>query len=262
MHSISNYIPRHMTESKNGYATDLLEGRTIMVTGGGRGIGRACVESLANCGASVIAVARTASDLEQLQVAQSGSIETWCMDIMSNDFLHRLESLDRLDGLLNNAGTNRVGLMTEQNDKDLDLVVDLNIKSVWKTSRAAIFPLTKGGNASIVNMSSQMGHVGSPRRTLYCMSKHAVEGLTKAMAVELAEQGVRVNSVAPTFVMTPLTEPMMEDQSFSEFVMGMIPGKKLATVAEVANACIYLLSDLSMSTTGSCLKVDGGWTAH
>jgi len=107
-----------------------------------------------------------------------------------------------------------------------------------------------------------MGHIGSPRRTLYCMSKHAVEGLTKALALELAAEGIRVNSVAPTFVMTALTEPMMADPKFEEFVMSMIPMRKLATLEEVANACIFLLSDLSASTTGSCLKVDGGWTAH
>ena len=120
----------------------------------------------------------------------------------------------------------------------------------------------RAGGGSIVHMSSQMGHVGSPGRTLYCMSKHAVEGLAKAMAVELASEGIRVNTVAPTFVRTPLTEPMLADPKFNEFVMGMIPMKKLATTDDVANACIFLLSDLSATTTGTCLKVDGGWTAQ
>jgi NAD(P)-dependent dehydrogenase (short-subunit alcohol dehydrogenase family) len=122
--------------------------------------------------------------------------------------------------------------------------------------------MRRAGGGSIVNMSSQMGHVGSPGRTLYCMSKHAVEGLTRAMAVELAEEGIRVNSVAPTFVLTPLTEPMLENPEFAEWVMGMIPMKKLATPEDVANACVFLLSDLSASTTGTSLRVDGGWTAR
>jgi NAD(P)-dependent dehydrogenase (short-subunit alcohol dehydrogenase family) len=107
-----------------------------------------------------------------------------------------------------------------------------------------------------------MGHVGSPNRTLYCMSKFAAEGLTKAMAVELAPDGIRVNTVAPTFVLTPMTEPMFADQAFSDFVMGMIPMKKLASLEEVANACVFLLSDVSGSTTGTSLRVDGGWTAE
>ena len=113
----------------------------------------------------------------------------------------------------------------------------------------------------MVHMSSQMGHVGSPNRSLYCMSKHAVEGLSKTMAVELAESGIRVNTVAPTFVLTPMTRPMFEDKVFSDFVMDMIPMKKLASQEDVANACVFLLSDLSASTTGASLKVDGGWTA-
>ena len=182
----------------NGFAQDLLAGKTILITGGGKGIGRACVDAMAVCGAKVIAVARTSKDLDEL-VAQHGErIEPWVMDVMNNEFLHRLKSLPRLDGLVNNAGTNRVGLMAEQSAEDLDTVLELNVRSLWLISQAAISALSNSGNASVVNMSSQMGHVGSPRRTLYCMSKHAVEGLTKAMAVELAHMGIRVNSVAPT----------------------------------------------------------------
>jgi NAD(P)-dependent dehydrogenase (short-subunit alcohol dehydrogenase family) len=225
----------------NCYSPDLLEGKTILVTGASKGLGRACVRELVNCGAQVIAVARTAADLESLAQAHGDRVETWSVDISSAVFLERLESLVRLDGLLNNAGINRVGFMTEQSAEDLDAVMNLNVRALWLTSRAAIPALKRAGTAAIVNMSSQMGHIGSPRRTLYCMSKHAVEGLTKAMAV---------------------TEPMMADPKFEEFVMSMIPMRKLATLEEVANACIFLLSDLSASTTGSCLKVDGGWTAH
>jgi NAD(P)-dependent dehydrogenase (short-subunit alcohol dehydrogenase family) len=152
--------------------------------------------------------------------------------------------------------------MEDQSQENIDLVIDLNIRALYLVSQAAITPLKKASGGSVVNMSSQMGHVGSPNRSLYCMSKHAVEGLSKAMAVELAEAGIRVNTVAPTFVLTPMTKPMFEDKAFSDFVMGMIPMKKLASQEDVANACIFLLSDLSASTTGTSLKVDGGWTAR
>jgi NAD(P)-dependent dehydrogenase (short-subunit alcohol dehydrogenase family) len=170
--------------------------------------------------------------------------------------------LDGLDGLVNNAGTNRVGPMADLSTAEIDAVIDLNIRSVYRVAQAAITPMRKAGGGSIVNMSSQMGHVGSPGRTLYCMSKHAVEGLSKAMAVELAEEGIRVNTVAPTFVLTALTKPMLASKKFSDFVMEMIPMKKLAEPEQVAHACVYLLSGLSGMTTGACLKVDGGWTAR
>jgi NAD(P)-dependent dehydrogenase (short-subunit alcohol dehydrogenase family) len=152
--------------------------------------------------------------------------------------------------------------MEDQSPENIDIILNLNIRSVYCMAQAAIPAMKKGGGGSIVNISSQMGHVGSPGRTLYCMSKHAVEGLSKAMAVELAEEGIRVNTVAPTFVLTPMTEPMFADKDFSDFVMSMIPMKKLARLDDVANACIFLLSDLSGRTTGASLKVDGGWTAQ
>jgi NAD(P)-dependent dehydrogenase (short-subunit alcohol dehydrogenase family) len=245
-----------------GFDAAALAGKRILVTGAGRGIGRCCAVACARLGAEVIAVARTASDLATLAAESGGRVESWVHDVASDELAERIRGLDRLDGLINNAGTNRVGPMAEQTAENLDAVLDLNVRAVYRIAQAAIPALRRAGGGSIVNMSSQMGHVGSPGRTLYCMSKHAVEGLTKAMAVELAEEGIRVNSVAPTFVLTPLTEPMLADPVFAEWVMGMIPAKKLATPEDVANACIYLLSDLSASTTGTSLRVDGGWTAR
>jgi NAD(P)-dependent dehydrogenase (short-subunit alcohol dehydrogenase family) len=239
-----------------------LAGKRILVTGAGRGIGRCCAVTCAQLGAEVIAVARTAADLETLAEESGGQVEAWVCDVASEELLERVAGLERLDGLVNNAGTNRVGPMADQSAENLDAVLGLNVRAVYRIAQAAIPALRRAGGGSVVNMSSQMGHVGSPGRTLYCMSKHAVEGLTKAMAVELAEEGIRVNSVAPTFVLTPLTEPMLANPEFAEWVMGMIPAKKLATPEDVANACIYLLSDLSASTTGTSLRVDGGWTAR
>ncbi|MCH5373591.1 MAG: SDR family oxidoreductase [Planctomycetes bacterium] len=245
-----------------GFDVAALAGKRILVTGAGRGIGRCCAESCARLGAEVIAVARTSADLESLAAGGDGRIRTWVLDVTSEALVDRVRELDRLDGLVNNAGTNRVGPMAEQSADNLDAVLALNVRSVYRIAQAAIPALRRAGGGSIVNMSSQMGHVGSPGRTLYCMSKHAVEGLTRAMAVELAEEGIRVNSVAPTFVLTPMTRPMLDDPEFHRFVMDMIPMKRLAAPEDVANACVYLLSDLSASTTGTSLRVDGGWTAR
>jgi NAD(P)-dependent dehydrogenase (short-subunit alcohol dehydrogenase family) len=258
MHSISIFNNGTMT----GFSTNLLKGKRILITGAGKGIGRCCAEVAMACGAEVIAVARTQSDLDDLAAQCGAALIPWAMDVSSDEFLQELSKLYHLHGLLNNAGTNRVGLMTEQSDEDLDAVIELNVRGPWRVSRAAIPAMRRAGGGSIVHMSSQMGHVGSPKRTLYCMSKHAVEGLSKAMAVELAPERIRVNTVAPTFVRTPMTEPMLAQSEFAEFVMGMIPLRQLATQEDVANACIFLLSDLSATTTGSCLKVDGGWTAQ
>ena len=245
-----------------GFENATLSGKRILITGAGRGIGRAIAETCAELGAEVIAVDLSADDLASLGREASGTIQAWVGDVTSDELFDRIRDLDRLDGLVNNAGTNRVGPMQDQQAENVDIIMSLNIRAVYRMAQAAISPMKKAGGGSLVNMSSQMGHVGSPGRTLYCMSKHAVEGLSKAMAVELAEDGIRVNTVAPTFVLTPMTEPMFADKEFSDFVMGMIPMKKLATPDEVANACVFLLSDLSGSTTGASIKVDGGWTAE
>ncbi len=243
------------------FSNTMLAGKRILITGAARGIGRSCAITCADLGAAVIAVDLSADELTGLVNAAAGSIEPWVGDVTSAGLAERISQLDRLDGLVNNAGTNRVGPMETQSQENIDLIISLNIRALYRVSQAAIPAMKRSGGGSIVNMSSQMGHVGSPNRTLYCMSKFAAEGLTKAMAVELAESRIRVNTVAPTFVLTPMTEPMFADQKFHDFVMGMIPMKKLATAQEVANACVFLLSDLSGSTTGTSLRVDGGWTA-
>ncbi len=245
-----------------GFEKTALSGKQILITGAGRGIGRCCALTFADLGANVIAVDLSAEDLDSLASEAHGAVESWVCDVTSGEFIDRVQALHRLDGLLNNAGTNRVGPMESQSEANLDLILNLNIRAVYRVTQAAIAAMKRSGGGSIVSISSQMGHVGSPGRTLYCMSKHAIEGMSKALAVELAEQGIRVNTVAPTFVLTPMTEPMFEDKAFYDFVMGMIPMKKLAQAEEIANACVYLLSDLSSSTTGTSLVVDGGWTAQ
>jgi NAD(P)-dependent dehydrogenase (short-subunit alcohol dehydrogenase family) len=244
------------------FSKTTLSGKRILITGAARGIGRSCAINCAELGAEVIAVDLSEDELSSLVNTSSGDIKPWVGDVTSESLAERIQGLDRLDGLINNAGTNRVGPMETQSAENIDLVIKLNIRALYRLSQAAIPVMKRSGGGSIVNMSSQMGHVGSPNRTLYCMSKFAAEGLTKAMAVELAMDNIRVNTVAPTFVLTPMTEPMFANKEFHDFVMSMIPMKKLASAQEVANACIYLLSDLSGSTTGTSIRVDGGWTAE
>ncbi|HAD90893.1 SDR family NAD(P)-dependent oxidoreductase [Alteromonas macleodii] len=244
------------------FSQDLLKDKTILVTGAGKGIGKACALLADICGANVIAVARTECDLVALKNESSERLSFWVGDVQDKALYEKIQALPLLHGLINNAGTNRVAPMQEQSDENIDDILSLNIRSAYKVAQAAITPMLKSQAPSIVHMSSQMGFVGSPGRTLYCLSKHAIEGLTKAMAVELAPNNIRVNSVAPTFIKTPMTEPMLQEPAFAEMVMNNIPLQRLGSVEDVANACIFLLSELSMTTTGSCLKVDGGWTAH
>ncbi|MEM6474986.1 MAG: SDR family oxidoreductase [Pseudomonadota bacterium] len=237
-----------------------LSNRTALVTGASKGIGRAIALSLAAQDAHVIAVARASDDLASLADEFGERGETWAQDASSDAFLDRIGALERLDVLVNNLGTNRPKPMVEVSDDDLDVMINLNLRSLYRITRAAV-PLMQTG-AAIVNVSSQMGHVGSPGRTVYCMTKHGVEGLTKALAVELADQGIRVNSVAPTFIETPMTKPMLADPKFSQFVRDSIPLGKVGSVEDVADAVLYLASPAAKMVTGHSLLVDGGWTAQ
>ena len=239
-----------------------LTGKTALVTGAGRGIGRAIALSLAAAGARVRAVARTESDLLSLAAEAEGRITPWVDDVLAAAFYDRIEALDRLDILVNNAGGNKPMLMADVDDATLDHLIALNIRSAYKTAQSAARVMQRQGRGVIVNMSSQMGHVGSPRRTVYCMSKHAIEGLTKAMAVELAPDGIRVVAVAPTFVLTPMTAGYFDDPAFKAMVMDMIPLRQLASPQDVADAVVFLASDKAGMITGDSLKIDGGWTAR
>lgn len=238
-----------------------LDGRVAMVTGAGKGIGRSCAEVLASAGARVIAVARTTADLESLESAYPGRINAWIEDVSQSAFLDRLSQLNQLDVLVSNVGTNKPQPITEVEDSTLDLMLNLNVRTAFLVAQAAARIMCRQGSGSIIQMSSQMGHVGAVNRTVYCMTKHAIEGLTKAMAVELAPRGVRVNSVAPTFIETSMTRPMFENAEFREEVLSKIPMDRIGKVEEVANAVLFLASSASSLVTGDSLRVDGGWTA-
>ena len=243
--------------------TKQLDGQVAIVTGAGRGIGRGCAEALAGAGARVIAVARSEEDLAEVAAHSSGLIEAWCEDVTGDALLRRIEAVDGLSILVNNAGGNRPQAFADVDDESLDFIIDLNVRAAFRVARAAVRAmLVTGQGGNIVHMSSQMGHVGSPERTVYCMTKHAIEGLTKAMAVELASQNIRVNAVAPTFVETPLTKPMLADPKFMAFVRDMIPMGKIGAIDDVVSAVMYLVSPGAGMVTGHSLKVDGGWTAR
>ncbi|GAB5480635.1 MAG: SDR family oxidoreductase [Parasphingorhabdus sp.] len=237
-----------------------LEGKTALVTGASKGIGRAIALALCQAGAHVIAVARSSEDLNSLGVRLGERGAIWAGDATSDVFLEKIATLKSLDILINNIGTNRPQPFVEVSDENLDVMLDMNVRATFRIAREAAKKMGQGG--SIVNMTSQMGHVGSPGRTVYCMTKHAIEGLTKAMAVELAPKGIRVNSVAPTFIETPMTKPMLDDPKFADFVKSMIPLGKIGQPEDVAAAVLYLCSDGASMVTGHSLLVDGGWTAQ
>ncbi|MEM6639543.1 MAG: SDR family oxidoreductase [Pseudomonadota bacterium] len=240
-----------------------LDGQIAVVTGASRGIGRGCAEALADAGARVMAVARPSKDLDAVAAHPSGRIEAWPADVCGDELPARIEALDGLTVLVNNAGGNRPQPFAEVDDESLDVVLDLNVRSAFRIARAAARRMLDAGtHGRIINMSSQMGHIGAAGRTVYCMTKHAIEGLTKAMAVELAPEGIRVNAIAPTFIETPLTRPMLDDPDFHKFVMDMIPLKEVGHVDDVVAAVMYLVSPGARMVTGHSLRVDGGWTAR
>jgi NAD(P)-dependent dehydrogenase (short-subunit alcohol dehydrogenase family) len=242
--------------------TGVLAGRHAVVTGAGRGLGRAITLALVAEGARVTAVARTRADLETLAAQAPGQITALVGDVQDASLHDAIAAMTDLDILVNNAGGNRPMLMVDVDDATLDHLIGLNIRSAYKVAQAGARAMVRAGRGVIINMSSQMGHVGAAKRTVYCMSKHAIEGLTKAMAVELAPSGVRVVAVAPTFVLTPMTEPMFTDAAFRDSVLDMIPMRELARPEDVAAAVVFLASDGARMITGDSLRIDGGWTAR
>jgi NAD(P)-dependent dehydrogenase (short-subunit alcohol dehydrogenase family) len=243
-----------------------LDGKTALVSGAGRGIGRACALALSSAGAELVLVSRTKSELEEVAgeiEAGGGKAQLVVLDVTRTDAVREaVAGLGRLDILVNNAGLNRPQPFLEVDEPTLDLLLGLNVRAAFIVAQTAARLMVAQGGGVIINVSSQMGHVGSElNRTVYVMTKHAIEGLTKAMAVELAPKGVRVVSIAPTFITTPLTKPFFDDPVFKKWVVDRIPLGRIGTVEDVASAVVFLASPAAALVTGSSLLVDGGWTA-
>lgn len=246
-----------------------LSGRVALVTGAGKGIGRGAAIRLAAAGAKVLLVARTGADLESCAAeidAAGGVAEPFVADVVDSErvgaAVAAAEALGDLRICVCGAGTNITGPAIDYDLGDWEALFAINVRATFATCQAVGRSLLRRGvGGSVVTVSSQMGTVGYPGRAAYCATKHAVEGMTKALAVEWAEAGVRVNAVAPTFVETPMTRPMFADPEFRAEIMRRLPTQRLASVEEVAEAVAYLACDAAGSVTGHVLRVDGGWTA-
>ncbi|MCD0500154.1 SDR family oxidoreductase [Achromobacter sp. MY14] len=243
-----------------------LDGRRALVTGGSGGIGLAAAAALGRAGAHVTVAARREAEL--LQVCEALRAEgidcaALVLDVTDSAAVDdAVAQADPFDILVNNAGMNRPKPLVEQSDEDIDAVLDLNVKAAFYTSRAVARRLLKDGlPGSIINVSSQMGHVGSPRRTLYCASKHALEGMTRALAWEVGGAGIRVNTVCPTFIETPMTAGMLEQPGFRDWVCARNALGRVGRLDEVMGAIVFLASEASSLMTGSALMLDAGWTA-
>ncbi len=244
-----------------------LDGKRALVTGGGRGIGLAAGSALAEAGAHVTLAARTRSEIEDAAAAirgrgqQAAALQLDVTDVAA--VRRAIETAAPFHVLVNNAGMNRPALLPDVTAEDFDAIFALNVRAAFFVAQAVALRLIGAKlPGSIINISSQMGHVGAARRTVYCASKHAMEGFTKAMAIELAPHNIRVNTLGPTFLETPMTKPFFANKAFRDEVLAKIKLGRLGQLDELAGAIVFLASDASSLMTGSALILDGGWTAE
>ena len=238
-----------------------LDGKRALVTGAGRGIGLALAAALAEAGARVTLIARTASEIEAAATEMGGD---WVvLDVADLDAVAAFfNARPAFEILVNNAGTNRPKPMTEVSEADYDAVLDLNVKSAFFVAQGCVRKmLAERKSGSLIHIGSQMGHVGGPNRSLYCASKWALEGMSKAFALDLAVHDIRSNTIAPTFIETPLTKPFFENAAFKASVLAKIKLGRIGRVEDLMGAALFLASDASALVTGTSIVVDGGWTA-
>ena len=244
-----------------------LDGKNALITGAGRGIGMGASIALAESGANVTLVSRTDSELKELtkHINSLGYKASYvAIDVNDEKAISKLiEDSDTFDILINNAGTNKPAKLIDTDLNDFDYVMSLNVRSVINLTKNVVKKMLYNNiKGSIINVSSQMGHVGGPNRTTYCSSKFAIEGFTKSLAIELGPNGIRVNTVCPTFIQTPMTEPFLKDEEFKKTTIGMIPLGRLGEVKDLMGPFVFLASEASSLMTGSSILVDGGWTAR
>ena len=245
-----------------------LKNKYALVTGAGKGLGRACSLAMAEAGATILALSRTQSDLDKLErdiKKIKGKIIKIKCDVMNyEDLKNKLDRVKIIDILVNNAGTNIPEPFLDIKQTSMNYLVDLNLKAAFNVAQLVVKKMIKNKKrpGSIINMSSQLGHVGCEGRNVYNMTKFGIEGLTKGMGVELAKNNIRVNTVAPTFVATPMVKNFFKNKKFKKSALDRIPMGKLATESDVATTVCFLASSASSMITGTSILIDGGWTAQ
>jgi len=247
-----------------------LKNKTALVTGAGKGIGKACAIALAEAGANLIIISRTKKDLDEVSKTikkfKSKCVCYVCDVTNYSEIKNIINKQKKIDILVNNAGTNIPEHFTKVQKKNMEYLVKLNTVSTFHLAQLCTLKMLETKNrkkigGSIINMSSQMAHVGGPIRSVYNMTKAGLEGLTKGMAIDLAKNNIRVNTICPTFVVTPMTKKFLKSKKFKKDMLNKIPMGKFAELSDVATAVAFLASDASSMITGTSILVDGGWTA-
>ena len=247
-----------------------LKNKVAVVTGAGKGLGKACAIALAEAGANLIIISRTQKDLNQVsRIIKKFQVKctSYVCDVTNyHEIKSIINKVKRIDVLINNAGTNFPEHFTKVKRSNMEYMVKINNVAAFNLAQLCTIKMLKTKNrkkigGSIVNMSSQMGHVGGPIRSVYNMNKHGLEGLTKGMAIDLAKNNIRVNTVCPTFVVTPMTSKFLKNKKFKRETLNNIPIGRFAEMSEIASAVVFLASDAASMITGTSLLVDGGWTA-
>ena len=248
-----------------------LKNKTALVTGAGKGLGSACAIALAEAGADLIIISRTQKDLDKISKIIKkfkSKCVTYACDVTNYDEIKNIiNKQKKIDILVNNAGTNFPEHITKVKKKNMEYIVKLNTIATFHIAQLCALKMLKAKNrkkigGSIINMSSQMGHVGGPNRSVYNMTKFSLEGLTKGMAIDLAKNNIRVNTVCPTFIVTPMTKKFLKNKKFKNNMLKNIPLGRFADVSDVATAVTFLASNASSMITGTSILIDGGWTAQ
>ena len=248
-----------------------LKNKIALVTGAGKGLGKACAIALAEAGSNLVIISRTKKDLDQVsKIAKRFKVKckSYVCDITNyNEIKKIINSQQKIDVLINNAGTNIPEYFDKVKRENMEYLVKINTVASFNLAQLCALKMLKTKNrkkigGSIVNMSSQMGHVSGPKRSVYSMTKFGLEGLTKGMALDLAKYNIRVNTICPTFVVTPMTKKFLKDKKFKRDMLSNIPLGRFAEMSEISSAVVFLASDAASMITGTSLLVDGGWTAR